>query len=1536
MSKFLSQRGGLLTARGSVSRSIQWPSVSLAALAACCLLVRWCGAAEPEAAPAPSDARRSEIQQVYSALPDKSLGGLLADDAFAIERQIGHAMKIDSERHTEDFFDLERAYSEVQARSARTDELASPEVLAGFKKGLTANFAANPMFKRFRKLELKRVKRLESDDEALAYAAHRDEDGTGVKMRWWLRKSQGRWRIYDFEDLDGGIRFSTGFSLAFDSLIGKQPDPRIQPALQAMATAARLFIAKRFDEAEPLLRSTSGAPLPAPLAALRDMELGALLVMRGQFAEALTHLDRALELQADMPAAVLLHGTCYNGLGRYAEALPYGRRYIDMLGSDDAGYLMIGISLANLGHTDEAIAAFRLGLDDYSDSVENLVSLAEVLPPDRLREAADRFAAFKRPTFHFEEIADRLRSEGFPAALLAIVERHRAIAPNDARNDYFAGEAHFQQGEYQKAADAFRQAIERANDRQRPGYVSALVGTLLSANQPRQAYEANPNPTGFYQVANYLIKDDRVDEAEEICKLHERHFADDPWLTYFRAEALIIRRQFAEAAALFEPLLGQALPDDLRGKCLSEYLLTMHSLGKALEAYRAVPDDAALAFRRLGDRLIRARNAEVLEQLIAAHAERLPDDGWLPYYRGRLLLARDQAGEAATLLKPLLAGKSGGAIDPELWQALSNACFDAVLAGEGPLPAYVAAPDAETAFYKAANQLSGRRDSDSLDKLCDAHDARHPGLPETQLYRSHARYYRGDFLAAAALVAPLSERMHLAGDDHYLESYLECMLQAGEPLAGYRVACDAKLAFKYLAAEMTNSSQLDQLIAAHEPEHGDDVWLTYYKARRLADDDRSDAAMRLLRTAFARLPDDAKQRFTQFYVRELERRGRYLEAYRTAPDQELAFQWLSQWLSGNLNNVPEFSRLLRARTEDAPDDKWLPYYRGKLLNLKGRHEEAAAEFEPLLAATDEQLRDSAFDEYATACLAAGKALELYEHASDRNAAFRRAAWNLSDGKRPDELAALITLHHERYPDDRWPTYYQGHSLFAQGRYQEAAAIVRPLLDDESDASLQWTTRSLLFDALLKAGQLEQAYQDAPNKAVAFASLAEKLSSEIAAADPAIASQAREGLERLLGWHERTGPDAMGVAELAHYRARLHEARGEIEQAAHVLQQAIAGLEKLSGAADDGADGDRTGDNQANDNQANGDEPDGDEADDGEDERAYEKEELANELHELWMRADQPLKAYESAPSMFYGVAYTLFEKRDGERLRQLIAAHRSREPNAPWLDYYAAKERCLAGAYDDADRALDAGLAKSPPDYVRSAYLRERLEIALAAGRAADAYTASDNHERTFSALWALCRDAGNAAAEGTNGVDSNAAESSRRGEALERIVALRRAEAPDEESVLIDDVTVPPLRRDFDESLLAADVDAAFLRRDYTAAADRLLREREMLGPLRSADCDRRLVLARIKLGHFDEALTLARQLADDENDYLPLARVRAAAGDRADVEAALEQCLADAPARLPSLYQDEILAPLLAGDAYAAFRKKHPRPAPTPGELR
>src|SRR5205823_1795332 len=57
-------------------------------------------------------------------------------------------------------------------------------------------------------LEIKHVKKLQGN-EAAVIVRHRTPDGKFLKLRWWVSKRTGAWRIYDFEDLDMTVRVTT-------------------------------------------------------------------------------------------------------------------------------------------------------------------------------------------------------------------------------------------------------------------------------------------------------------------------------------------------------------------------------------------------------------------------------------------------------------------------------------------------------------------------------------------------------------------------------------------------------------------------------------------------------------------------------------------------------------------------------------------------------------------------------------------------------------------------------------------------------------------------------------------------------------------------------------------------------------------------------------------------------------------------------------------------------------------------------------------------------------------------------------------------------------------------------------------------------------------------------------------------------------------------------------------------------------------------------------------------------------------------------
>src|SRR5262249_40416632 len=81
----------------------------------------------------------------------------------------------------------------------------------------------------------------------------------------------------------------------------------------------------------------------------------------------------------------LLRARAYNDLSRWGQAVEQARTYVDLLGDDAGAYLEMGIALAELGRPEAAAAAFRKGLGDDPDSVENLKELRPVLPAEGRR-----------------------------------------------------------------------------------------------------------------------------------------------------------------------------------------------------------------------------------------------------------------------------------------------------------------------------------------------------------------------------------------------------------------------------------------------------------------------------------------------------------------------------------------------------------------------------------------------------------------------------------------------------------------------------------------------------------------------------------------------------------------------------------------------------------------------------------------------------------------------------------------------------------------------------------------------------------------------------------------------------------------------------------------------------------------------------------------------------------------------------------------------------------------------------------------------
>lgn len=1290
--------------------------------------------------PAESEAeKRRDVTEAFTA----QAAAEKPDDLREFRRLISRAVRLTPADDTDAYFDFNRMVAEVKAATANPAMFDSRDFTRGVKQGLAKRMAQAGPLAQYHRVEIKRVKRFGSD-EAVVYSRHRDDDGDSVKMRWWLARHNGRWRAYDYENLGIGTRITTGMAAIADSIQGGTLDARLEQAVQTCQGIWQLLGQENYDAAAQSLASIGDISLPPALEPVREVQWAMVRLAHGEFAEALAHLSRAETLQPAMPTVVVLRASALNGLGRYEEALADARKYLDLLGDDDTGYFLLGTALAGLRRREEAADAYRRGLNDYSDSADNLTGLAAVLPDDGLDELAQRFAAFKKPATRFAPIADELLGNGQLAALAVIVEKNRQLAPRDPRNDFYQAKIHEQRKEYGQAAELFRRALAGATGEQKTTFTAALVEVLLAAGKPLEAYRAAPGADGFFEVAHRLLREKRPDDLENLIRLYEASQPDDDWLPYFRGEVLALRGHYEQAAALLRPMLDKRLDEGQQKSYWNEFLACMAVAGKTVEGYRACPD-ARFAFEYLGDFHVGRGEYDPLEELIAAHKAADGRDLWIPYYEATLLVGQGKPEAAAALLKPLLHA----AAEPEKLGSYANVYLQAMVNAGKPLEAYQAVPEAHNAFLTAANRLLADRDP----------------------------------------------------------------------------------------------AKLDQLVALAEQRTPDDAWLPYFRAESLFLRGALAEAAAIFESALARVSDDQRQSYLDEYLWCMSQIGQPLEAYRAAPDAAATFRRLAGWLD-DFDRRAALSRLLAAHAERAPDDPWLVYYRARLLALKGRFAKAADTLEPVLDTDDEELSDRCFYQYEAAILQAGRPLDLYHHWPDARRAFASTAYDLSEADPPNSqaLAELIALHEAKQPDDPWLKFYQCKLLMLRGDHAEAAAAARPLIDDQDNATLARMASEVYFDAAVASGKTDEAYAAADDQRGAFASMAYRL----------VSASKFDELERLITLHGKHHADDI---LLDSYRARLLEARGKPEEAIELLQARIAGLQDES-----------------------------------------DKETLAYDLCARLLKAGRSLEAYEAYPSIgFLSVANAFIEKKDSEQLFKLVAAHRARQPDDVWLDYYEGEARRLAGDFDRADASFAAGIAKlrgaDDDSGTLEDYRQARRDARLEAGQIVRAYREGANLHDSFLALLSHCRQ-------------------TRNGELLEQLVEARRADEP----------------RDY--LLPEAEVEASLLRQDYEAAVKRLLAHRAELEPLGVKHFERPMIVAQIKLGGLDDAREIARRVAERDGDFMLEALVHAATGDAAAVEAALEKCLADAPARLAEIYQEESLAPLLASDALAEFRARHPKP--------
>jgi tetratricopeptide (TPR) repeat protein len=277
-----------------------------------------------------------------------------------------------------------------------------------------------------------------------------------------------------------------------------------------------------------------------------------------------------------------------------------------------------------------------------------------------------------------------------------------------------------------------------------------------------------------------------------------------------------------------------------------------------------------------------------------------------------------------------------------------------------------------------------------------------------------------------------------------------------------------------------------------------------------------------------------------------------------------------------------------------------------------------------------------------------------------------------------------------------------------------------------------------------------------------------------------------------------------------------------------------------------------------------------------------------------------VEAYSAAPdprAAFKRLATSMLGEKFRPALAQLVALEIQRFPDDPWVYYYSGRMHQAAGEYDAADAAYAQALPLANA-HDQLMMRSSRVYARFLAGKGLSAYHEIAPPDKVFTQLAQLY----------SNG---------KQGDNLAKLVAARRADAPD------------------DSSLPLWDADAKFLAGDYAAAVDlltanRLTIEADKFNGYRWSDL---YIRCQVRLKNFEMARAEANRSTGTDKNWWRIAIVECAAGNVPEGTKALDALLKDdEDYDLADFYADPDIGPALSTPAFADWREKHPNPATQP----
>ena len=1024
--------------------------------------------------------RREQLRQAFK--DRKPLAeDEIARQVKALFDELGTALRAQAAAQIQSKFDLDRMMDELDAAGGGALRLRTAKERRDFRPGLSQgigqSLAQRGEVFHWIATDIRHVKKL-NNDEAVVISRHKHTNGMSLKMRWWMTRRNGDWKIYDFEDLDMASRFSSEIAVLLGQGLGRAAE--IGRTVKSIVEAIQAVIQEDLDGAEKKLAQVQGIPLPPRQESLRQLANALVLLHRGNFADALKALDEAQRLHADLPLADFLRGIALNRLGKADQALKHLTAYRDLLGEDGEVCREVAEALREQHRFDEAAQEYRKSLDFNPKDGDAFLGLLRSIGPDSNKDdIGPRFAKLDNRRANFDVCAEDCEEREFPELLDPLVQTMRKLDPQYPPLDYYQALLHARMGQPDEAVRSLKSALgKQTEEQQRLEYERHFLKAMASAGHYRKAYAvATRTREAFRFLAAEAAKRYQLDKLKQLLSAHTQKEAEDPLLALYRAEIQVRTGEYEKADKAFTAALARRPDAETLQTFRASRVLARYHSGQVMSAYRDIgPREET--FTQLATLLFEDDRDDQLQDLLDAHAKDFPNSIEMLRFRYRLLVRRNKTAEGIALFKSTLAK----AKEKEKRSQLASEFLWDMLAAGKLMQGYQAAPSAAEAFRQMAEGLLDDGRWDDLRHLLEAHRAGHADDPWLAYYQAEVHQENKAWDKAATILRAALKRDPKNARESIQTNYVFVMYKAGQWQRAYAEIEPHNKTFTQLANLMANDKkgvELEALIRVHKPNARDDPDLPFYEARAKVLTKKWAEAVPLFRKAYQKQKDQfARASHQSYFLMDLAAEGRCLEGYRAAMDKSAALNTLGGRLVSQKKDK-ELAEVLEEHHKGGGGEPWYSFYLGELDLLRGEVRQASRHFAAALAKGKPQeqwrLRDGLF----RARVRAGDAVIAYEEHKTNEGTFLSLAQLCNQNKDIKQLQALLDTHRKDKPDDPSLVSWELKLLWLRKDYEGALRFLTQHREDVfSQPQFRWQAEDYRVRSFVKLKRHDEAVRAA--------------------------------------------------------------------------------------------------------------------------------------------------------------------------------------------------------------------------------------------------------------------------------------------------------------------------------------------------------------------------------------------------------------------------------------------------------------------------